>query len=177
MARILSRFDRSDIEALVALGKFSRPDYSTFLSEVLEQRLRRIVNRYLTRLSPLADLRVEAGNRLCAVDLLRRRAAYPESAFSYRARFHHESGATALRVEPSQAGRVCVTLPRAPAPHTAPPSDPSRYTVVVLENGAAAYPLVAHLYDLGPQRGYSLVGIERPETKNVDLSRVGLEGD
>ena len=177
MARILSRFDRSDIEALVTLGKLSRQDHSAFLGEVLEQRLRRIVYRYLTRLSPLADLRVETGNRLCAVDLLRRRAAYPENAFRYRARFHHQNGATALRVERSQAGRLCVALPRAPAPHAAPPTDPSRYTVVVLENGAAAYPLVAHLYDLGPKRGFSLVGIERPETKSVDLSRAGFAGD
>jgi hypothetical protein len=175
MARILSRFDRADVEALVSLGKFSRPEYSLFLSEVLEQRLRRIVDRYLTRLSPIADLRVEGENRLCAVDLLRRRSAKPEGAFRYRARAHRTGGTAELRVERFDAGRVCTTLPRVQAAPGAPPSDASRYVVVVLENGAASYPLFAHLYDLGPKRGYRLVGIERPESADASLDHLGFE--
>ncbi len=174
MARILSRFDRADIDALVSLGKFSRPDYSTFLSEVLEQRLRRIVDRYLTRLSPLADLRVEGENRLCAVDLLRRRAGKPESAFRYQARVQRRGGVAALRIERLGKGRVCMTLPHVSTAPDAAPNDPSRYVVVVLENGAASYPLFAHLYDLGPKRGYKLVGIERPDSADASLDHVGL---
>src|SRR6185436_12603265 len=80
MARVLSRFDRADIETLVTLGKFSRPEYSAFLAEVLEQRLRRIVDRYLFRLSPIADVRAEGPDRICATDLARRRTARPERA-------------------------------------------------------------------------------------------------
>ncbi len=37
-----------------------------------------------------------------------------------------------------------------------------RYVVVDLKNGDARGPLRAHLYDLGPARGFRLVGIERP---------------
>ncbi|HEX6275576.1 MAG TPA: hypothetical protein VFZ53_21190 [Polyangiaceae bacterium] len=169
MARILSRFERADIDALVSLGKFSRPEYSAFLAKVLEERLRRIVERYLTRLSPLADLRIEGKNRLCAVDLLRRRAARPERAFRYAARLHEERGSRAVPVAGQAAGRVCVTLPREDAA-TSP-----RYRVVVVSNGAARYPLVAHLYDLGSKAGYRLVGIERPENEAVDLAHVGFE--
>ena len=39
--------------------------------------------------------------------------------------------------------------------------------VVTLADGAASHPLRAHLYDLGPQRGYRLVGLERPEDAGV----------
>ena len=52
VARILSRFDREDIHALVELGKFAAPRSTEFLAEVLEQRLRKILARYLLRLSP-----------------------------------------------------------------------------------------------------------------------------
>ena len=52
--------------------------------------------------------------------------------------------------------------------------DAVRYVVVVLENGVASYPLAAHLYDLGPGRGYRVVGIERPESTRVDPSERGI---
>jgi hypothetical protein len=103
MARILSRFDRADIQTLVRIGKFSRPDAEEYIVEVLEQRLRKILRRYLTELSPIADLHVEGGNRVCGVDLARRRALRPESEYAYRA------GAFPIAVEPE--GRICVTVP------------------------------------------------------------------
>jgi hypothetical protein len=68
-----------------------------------------------------------------------------------------------------------MALPRAPAARDAAPNDTSRYVVVVLENGAASYPLFAHLYDLGPKRGYRLVGIERPDSTDASLDHVGLK--
>ena len=176
MARIMSRFDRSDIEALVTLGKFSRPDYAAFLSEVLEQRLRRIVDRYLFTLSPLADVRTEGSARICATDLARRRAARPDRAFRYDASAHRPSGSRSLRVETGPAGNVCVTLPHE-APPNAPEGDVSRYVVVSIANGAARYPLLAHFYDLGAERGYRLVGLERPETSEIDASAWGFRGN
>jgi hypothetical protein len=41
--------------------------------------------------------------------------------------------------------------------------DPARYLRVVLRDGVARGSLVAHLYDLGPERGFVLAGLERPE--------------
>jgi hypothetical protein len=55
-----------------------------------------------------------------------------------------------------------VTLPHRVFPRAVPAADPSRYLVVTLDNGAAAFPLRAHLYDLGVERGFRLVGLERP---------------
>lgn len=176
MARILSRFDRSDIEALVTLGKFSRPDHAAFLTEVLEQRLRRIVDRYLFTLSPVADVRTDGSVRICATDLARRRAARPDRAFRYTASAHRSSGSRALRVETGPGGTICMTLPHE-APPKASDADVSRYVVVSIANGAARYPLLAHFYDLGAERGHRLVGLERPETSEIDASAWGLHGN
>ena len=41
-------------------------------------------------------------------------------------------------------------------------NDASRYVIVDLANGQAPGVLRAHLYDLGPKKGFALVGIERP---------------
>src|SRR5262245_54365754 len=111
MARILSRFDRADIEALVTLGKFSRPEAAAFLSEALEQRLRRIVDRYLFRLSPLADVRAVGSDRICATDLARRRGARPDGAFHYSATAHRSSGSQPLSVETGPSGELCMNVP------------------------------------------------------------------
>jgi hypothetical protein len=157
MARILARFERSDIEALVSLGKFSRPEHAEFLSEVLEQRLRKILDRYLLSLSPLADLRVE-GDRLCATDLARRRSMRAQTAFRYRASIERDDGESSLSVEVKPAGEICMSLPR---PAGRGGSSPA-YGIVHIDNGASRYELRAHLYDFGPGRGYKLVGIERP---------------
>jgi hypothetical protein len=170
MARVLSRFDRADIETLVTLGKFSRPEYALFLSEVLEQRLRRIVDRYLFRLSPLADVRAEGMNRVCATDLARRRGARPAGAFRYSASAHRRAGSGALHVEATVGGQICFTIPHAQISPAVPANDGSRYVVVAISNRAATYPLLAHLYDLGPERGYRVVGLERPETTDIDFS-------
>ncbi|HEY3495372.1 MAG TPA: hypothetical protein VGK73_11825 [Polyangiaceae bacterium] len=158
MARILARFERSDIEALVSLGKFSHPEHAEFLTEVLEQRLRKILERYLLRLSPLADLRVEADDRLCAKDLARARGVRPAAAFRYRANYERGDRKLPLAVDVRSNGELCLTLPR-----TRPPSGiPVRnYTIVNIGNGVSSYQLRAHLYELGD--GYRLVGVERDD--------------
>jgi hypothetical protein len=143
------------------------------LSEVLEERLRRIVDRYLFRLSPIADARPDGPDRICATDLARRRAARPDGAFRYAATAHRASGSRPLRVETGPSGKLCMTLPHEAAPNGTN-GDASRYVVVGISNGAANYPVLLHFYDLGAVRGYRLVGIERPETAEVDVSARGF---
>jgi hypothetical protein len=176
MARILSRFDEADIRALVGLGKFSNPDGAEYLTHVLEMRLRKILERYLLRLSPVSDLRVEraglgtgsgvgaggavaGGDVLCAVDLARRRSVRPDGEFRYTA----TTRVGALPVEVKGRGEICVALPHLAPDGGAPDDDPSRYLVVSIWNGASKGRLDAHLYDLGPRRGFALVGLERPD--------------
>lgn len=166
MARILSRLDRADIEALVALGKFSKPEYEQFLTEVLEQRLRRIVERYLTRLSPLSDAHIDPQGSLCLLDLARRRDVQPTSAFRYEAVVHEGSGVAPLATH-KQGAEVCMMLPKPGQGTLTLPS--AQYLIVEISNGAATYPLLVHLYRLS-NGGYQLVGLERPEAKTVDFS-------
>ena len=163
MARILSRFDRADIDALVQLGKFSQPEHAAYLSEVLEQRLRRILARYLRVLSPVADVHVEGPARMCATDLARRRQLLPDAAFSYRAVMSTRDQRWSLRVETAERGKVCVPLPRLPIMPEVAPNAAARYVKVVLHDTAARYPLRIYLYDLGPEQGYRLAGLERLE--------------
>jgi len=169
MARILSHFEYDDIRALVALGHFSEPDQSAFISRILEERLQKILVRYLLQLSPLADLRIE-GDLLSMTDLARRRAVGPASAFAYRARLDASGAAYTLRPAVSADGAVTLTLPHRSFARGVADSDTTRYSVVTVANGASRYALRAHLYDLGAERGFRLVGIERPERTFDELS-------
>jgi len=60
-------------------------------------------------------------------------------------------------------GRICATLPHAARDGGSADDARERYVRVRIDDGVAKGPLIAHLYDLGPSRGYVLVGVERPE--------------
>jgi hypothetical protein len=66
-------------------------------------------------------------------------------------------------VERRDGGAVCVSLPHLAPDHGPGDDDPARYVRIRVDDGVARGPLVAHLYDLGPTRGYRLAGIERLE--------------
>jgi hypothetical protein len=168
MTRILSRLDRDDIDALVSLGKFTRAQDATFLAEVLEQRLERIASRYFAYLSPLADPRLEPGNKLCLTDLFRRRA-HGSTSFRYQARLGARGAERELPVEVHDAGEVCLVLPHLSPEGGVKSDDPSRYVVVGIDNGQARHALGVHLYDLGPESGFRVVGLERPELGLTEL--------
>lgn len=63
--------------------------------------------------------------------------------------------------------RCGLWLPHVVLGRDVPKDDPRRYTIVDLDNGYAAGPLRAHLYDLGPQFGFRRVGAERPENADA----------
>jgi len=157
MARILSRFTPEMVRAFASMAKFSDPSNTAYLADVLEGRLQRILDRYLTRLSPLADVRVEGGHTLCATDLAALRQVRDAGAFRFGAT---DSAGRSLQVLRPQAATLCVDLPRVAGDGGAADADPARYLRVTLSDGVAR-PLVAHLYDLGPLRGLRLVGLER----------------
>ena len=86
MARILARFTPDTVRTLAALANFTDPRSTSRLATVLEGRLERILDRYLTRLSPIGELRIEGRDRLCGVDLAEARAVRDVTAFAYVAR-------------------------------------------------------------------------------------------
>src|SRR5580658_3342367 len=162
MARILARVTPEMVEALGRMGKFSDPRKTAYLTSVLEGRLEKILQRYLTRLSPLADVHVSGTDRLCADDLAETRHLRSPEEFRYRARLSDRPGAAELSVTRRREG-ICVGLPHVAADSGSPDGAAERYVHVTLADGVAQGSLVAHLYDLGPNRGYRLAGIERPE--------------
>jgi hypothetical protein len=128
---------------------------------VLLARQHAILARYLTKLSPLADVHVDDVGRICATDLARARDLFPATTFRYAAtataRGAHEG--LVVDADADAAGRVCVV------PHpTADPAwrddDPRRLTVIEVTDGTTAHPLAVHAYDLD-RRGFRIVGIER----------------
>jgi hypothetical protein len=165
MARILARFTPEMVTTLADMGRFTSKDATEHLRLVLEGRLEQILSRYLTKLSPIGELRVDGKDKLCGVDLARLRKVRDPSTFRYGAtlgRAPADPAARPVAVTPGVDGAVCATLPHVAADGGVPDSHASRYVVVTMTNGVAEGPLEAHLYDLGPQKGYRLVGVVRP---------------
>jgi hypothetical protein len=154
MARILVGFDDAAIAAAVSVGQYDS-ESSQYLTRTLIARRDLILQRYLSRLSPLASLRVR-GSELCGVDLRRRTeaaAAFAEPS----ARLLDPRGARALPVR-QEGAELCISVP----PLAARRAEPSRpgYGIVEVATGSSEEPLRAHVYDRGPQ-GLWLAGIER----------------
>ncbi|HMJ10995.1 MAG TPA: hypothetical protein VK524_06285 [Polyangiaceae bacterium] len=163
MARILARFTPEHVRALVRLGRLNDPKDAEYLERVLIERHRRILRRYLGRLSPLASARVQGGE-LCATDVARQSGVWSSSSFAYRATLTRPGrGALSSAVRALPDGRVCMALQHDPALASKPADSEQRYMIVAVWNGKAPGPLAAHLYDLGPERGFALVALVRPE--------------
>jgi hypothetical protein len=163
MARILARFTPEMVRRLAEMGKFNDPNHTAILTEILQGRLDAILRYYLSAYSPITDLKVE-GDALCGVDLAKRRAIRPGADFHFAAALRTEVDASDARTKPLAVttrgdAEVCVALPHVAADGGSADDAPGRYVVVKLTDGVAREPLEAHLYDLGPARGYRLAGI------------------
>lgn len=165
MARIVARFTDAHLRALVARGRFSRELVAAELFRILRGRRDRVLERWLTRLSPLSAPDVElVGGRphACSEDLALTSGLRAPETRRYRAR-GWIGDALELRRTPLVArdgGRICVALPRHP---DATPERPAYVVVDVVaasEGAETTGPLRVHAYDLGGD-GVRVVGVER----------------
>jgi hypothetical protein len=147
MARILAHFTPAMVHTLAEMGNFSDPAQTAYIEHVMEGRLERVLERWLTRLSPIGDLRIE-GNNLCGVDMAELRGLRAPSNFRYTAR----TKTAAFPITRERGGRICAALRHGS----------EQYMRIDVEDGVAKGKLVAHVYDLGA-RGFKLVGAERPK--------------
>jgi len=147
MARILARFTPEMVHALAKAGDFTDERDTQTLETTLDGRLARILDRYLSRVSPIADVKLD-GDQLCGVDLAMLRNVRPASAFRFSARV--VSGAPIATT--NDGARVCVKVPHV---------GDGAYIRIAIVDGFAKGALVAHVYDLGA-RGFALAGLERP---------------
>lgn len=160
--RIIARFTPADVRAAVEVGNFTDPASTEFLTRVLLERQHIILKRYFSKLSSLADVRID-GRQLCATDLAHSTDTFPSASFHFSAQYQRgtadpEPVAALLRTN----SEVCVHVPEANLPAAVPDNAKDRYVTVEVRNGVAPGPLLLHFYDLGRERGLRLVGIERP---------------
>ena len=166
MARVLARFGEEQIAAAVRAGQYD--DASTqYLTRTLVERRQTILNRYLNRLSPIADLQVQ-GPRLCGLDLARRAGVVTDASrrYSATAQLAREDDAAQIALRPEQieareGGLVCIDLSALTRRDPPVARANAAYLQIEISNGFAPGVLRAHLYDLGRGRGFRLVGIER----------------
>lgn len=162
MARLIARFSPEDLRALVAAGQFTDAGDADYLVHVLRVRQQRIFERYLTRLSPIADVHADADGRVCMLDLARLRGVYAAERFRYRVVERAEGRSTGLAAELRADGIVCF-VPRRIAAGTRADDDAARIVVFEIDNGTGAGALDIFTYDLGPARGLRIVGLVRKE--------------
>jgi hypothetical protein len=162
MARILARFSDDLVRAAVRVGKYEAGS-EAYLAETLIARRDAILQRYLSRVSPISRVTADALG-VCGLDLARATGRIPSEPLSFRAYVYRGADlqdAPKARFRPLPSPLVCVDIPHATFPANVPPNAPERYVVVDITNGYAPGPLRVHLYDLGAA-GYRLAGIERP---------------
>ncbi len=176
MARKMARITRADIEAAVREGQLTEPSWEAWLVDTLEARLRKVLERYLTRVSPLdrPSLAQDArGATLCFEDPLVLSGLRLHTLRTYTALAYALDERTPARPWPAAHALadpeahsppgVCVRLPlRASAAQEKPAYFVVDITAKTQDNGATpALPTRAHLYLLGGGE-WRLVGIERP---------------
>jgi hypothetical protein len=103
-AKIIMRFDRKLVEAIVSSGKLSDPRAAGYLVEALLARRAAIGRRYLETVTPLDDFHAE-GERLCAWDLGVRHGLSRSGSVERLS----ESGKVIERQAISRSGRVCLS--------------------------------------------------------------------
>jgi hypothetical protein len=160
MARIIARFTRADLEAITRTAQLTDPTDADYLAAILLDRQRAILDRYLTRRSPVTDVRREADGRICAVDLARVHGLFAEDRFRYDIVEHSQGARAQLAGELGPDGAICFA-PRTFAPQALADDAPGRLTIFRIRNGTPAGTLEIHAYDLGT-RGMRIVGVRRP---------------
>lgn len=164
--RKIARFRDEHIAAAVKAGDYTLPEDTDYLIKTLIARRDIILQRYFSKLSPIGELKMSPEGELCGTDLARYSRVFDEGSFRYAARVFtgaRFAPSDDARVRAESGGALCVTIPHRAADGGVPDGDASRYVVVDIANGQAPGVLRAHLYDLGPKRGFQLVGIERPD--------------
>jgi hypothetical protein len=183
--RIIARFRDEHIAAIVGRAHLDDPAAARYLTDTLVARRDRILHDYLTRFTPLDRFALSRDapgkpQSLCFDDLaLASQVAAPQSTM-YRIHLHSGQrlepllGWRQLRPDPSHPSRTCTELPvgrlrpAALAGASAPDDDPRRYAILEIYSNQtpslqATALVVLHLVDLGAERGFRLVGIERPD--------------
>ena len=193
MVRIISRFTDEHIKAMIKEGQIDDPRAEAYLLKTLIKRRDMIVGEYLRKYAPLDRFRLvrrkakQRTQSLCFEDTAVKHRLVPPKDVLYKMRFFagknwdRQLGWLQFSPDAEHPHRSCVVMPigdKRPAdlaPKGAADDHALRYGVlkIFIHQRPTLPPTSSiwlHLYDLGPQRGYRLVGIERqPKPKMPDL--------
>jgi hypothetical protein len=185
-ARIIARFSDAHIAAIVREARLDDPAAEAYLAKTLGARRDIILREYLaphTAVDRFTLERPAAGDRqqsLCFEDLaIHANVAVPGTT-TYWLQMRGGPGLARLlgwmqvRPDAEHPDRTCVPLPFGSARPSelaganARDDDPARYTVIEISTASepetsTAARVLLHLYDLGADRGFELVGVERPD--------------
>jgi hypothetical protein len=166
MARIIAQFSDAHLEQLVSIAQLESPALEAELFRLLSGRRDRVLDRYLTRLSPLTlpALRGGASAELCLRDLAEQSGVRRGRTRGYAVTAYEGGAPQRLEhVRAIGAHRICTTLPRSAAASPAAPGYLIVDWVSQSEGFPPEFPARIHLFDLG-ERGFEIVGLERPES-------------
>ncbi len=190
MARIIARLTPEHVAAAVKEAKFSDPRAEKWLIETLLARRQKIFAEVFTKSSPLDAFQLvrrtpgSPQQSLCFEDRAIQHGVVPHAQVVYKLRMiggrdlDQLLGWHQFAPDEGHPERACVVLP---VGHKRP-SDlvaadlrddaPERYGVLRIYVHQAftflpASQIDLHFYDLGPQRGFKLVGIERHSAPRV----------
>lgn len=190
MARIIAHLTPEHIAAAVAQAKFSDPRAEKWLVSALLARRQRIFEEVFTESSPLDRfqlVRRTPGSdvqSLCFEDLAVKFGVVDHAKVVYKmrmmggAKLEENLGWFQFAPDDEHPNRACVVLPvgfKRPSDlveANAPDDHPLRYGILKIFVHQAftflpASEIDLHFYDRGPEKGYALVGIERPSSPRV----------
>jgi hypothetical protein len=164
MARIIAQMDERDLRAAVSTARLDQRITDEWVRVLLGRR-QKILARYLTRLSPLAQPQIVASagrTSLCTRDLAFEAGIIKDRR--YRARItptQTDDDRPGVPVTVDAQGRACVTLPMSPGASSA---HPARFIVdlEVESQALRAGPARFHVYQRGTT-SYLVAGLERLE--------------
>jgi hypothetical protein len=185
-ARIVSRFSDAHVAAAVGSGHLDDPRAEQALVRALIDRRQRILSEYFASGSGLDRFLLvrrtpgDPTQSLCFEDRGVATGVTDPAQIVYRVRafggqaLDRTLGWLQFRPDLTHPQRSCIVLPightrpDALAGEAAAPDAPLRYGVIEIQTARQTTKLGPtsvrlHLYDLGPARGFRLVGIERPE--------------
>ncbi|AKF04387.1 hypothetical protein [Sandaracinus amylolyticus] len=169
MTRIVARLGEAELALLVEQGAWSDPALGTELLRILLARRARILERWLTRLSPLAwpvAAREGGDVEICLDDLAVSSGLRDADGRRYEARVYRglppRASDADARVSAASA-RVCVRI-------ALPPGASEEYVVVDViassEGAERTAPARVHLYALSSGEA-RVVGLERPDSERA----------
>jgi hypothetical protein len=185
--RILARFTPEHITAIAKEAKFPDPRQEEFIIKRLIERQRKIIETFATKYAPLTNFQLARrtlgsnAQSLCFEDIAVQHGVVDPKLVIYKMRMYggeqldQEIGWLQFSPDADHPHRACVLLPIG---HTrpadlvqpiAPDHDPMRYGImkIFIHQTQSVQPtseVDLHFYDLGPDKGFRLVGITRPNS-------------